>query len=312
MRRLSRDGAQIERALYRARGGARLGRGDRLADAALAYPQRADAADARSRLRQGLPLRPRGRRCLFRSGLFSGRGRAPRILPAQRARLRTRSKEAARLLGAVAAAPQECRGMSSAVKTEHVAEADGAIRLDRWFRRHYPTLGHGALEKLLRTGQVRVDGRRAKAADRLVPGQAIRVPPLGEEAAAAPQAPRPVRPQDAAMLRGAVLYRDDDLIVLDKPVGLAVQGGSGNERHLDGLLDALRFGAGERPRLVHRLDKETSGVLVIARTARAAAFLARAFRARATRKLYWALAAGLPKPPQGRIDLALVKLPGPS
>lgn len=202
--------------------------------------------------------------------------------------------------------------MSGAVKTEHVAEADGAIRLDRWFRRHYPALGHGALEKLLRTGQVRVDGRRAKAADRVLPGQAIRVPPLGEDAATAPKAPRPIRPQDAAMLQGAILYRDDDLIVLDKPAGLAVQGGSGTERHLDGLLDTLRFGAPERPRLVHRLDKETSGVLVLARTARAAAFLARAFRDRATRKLYWALAAGLPKPPQGRIDLALAKLPGPS
>jgi 23S rRNA pseudouridine955/2504/2580 synthase len=201
--------------------------------------------------------------------------------------------------------------MSGAVKTERVAEADAAIRLDRWFRRHYPALGHAALEKLLRTGQVRIDGRRARAGDRVAPGQAIRVPPLGGEAAGSPKAPRPVGPQDRAMLRGAVLYRDDEVIVLDKPAGLAVQGGTGTERHLDGLLDALRFGASERPRLVHRLDKETSGVLVIARTAAAAAFLARAFRVRTTTKLYWALVIGLPKPPTGRIDLALAKLPGP-
>ena len=196
-------------------------------------------------------------------------------------------------------------------KTEHVAEADGAIRLDRWFHRHYPALRHGELERLLRTGQVRVDGRRAKAGDRLMPGQAIRVPPLGGEAASALRPARPVRPQDAAMLEAAILHRDGDMIVIDKPAGLAVQGGSRTERHLDGLLDALRFGESERPRLVHRLDKETSGVLVLARSAAAEAFLAAAFREGRAKKLSWALVAGLPKPPQGRIDLALAKSPGP-
>jgi len=112
------------------------------------------------------------------------------------------------------------------------------------------------------------------------------------------------------MLRDAVLYRDDAVIVLNKPPGLAVQGGSGTERHLDGLLDALRFGSEVRPRLVHRLDKETSGVLVLARTAAAAAFLTRAFREKTTRKIYWAVVVGLPKLRQGRIDLPLAKLPG--
>ena len=112
------------------------------------------------------------------------------------------------------------------------------------------------------------------------------------------------------MLRDAVLHRDDAVIVLNKPPGLAVQGGSGTERHLDGLLDALRFGSEVRPRLVHRLDKETSGVLVIARTIAAAAFLTRAFREKTTRKIYWAIVVGLPKPRQGRIDLALAKRPG--
>jgi len=189
--------------------------------------------------------------------------------------------------------------------TVTVAEADGTLRLDRWFRRHYPGLAHGRLEKLLRTGQVRVDGRKAKASDRVSSGQAIRVPPLGE-APSVPPAPH-TRPRDEALLRDLVVYQDEHAIVLNKPPGLAVQGGSGTTRHIDGLLDGLRFGHAERPRLVHRLDKDTSGVLLIARSAAAAAFFTRAFRDRTTRKIYWAIVAGLPSPRRGRIDLALVK-----
>ena len=196
------------------------------------------------------------------------------------------------------------------LETVTVAPADGEIRLDRWFRRHYPSLGHGRLEKLLRTGQVRVDGRRAKSGDRVSPGQAIRVPPLetpsGNAAAPAPRA----RPRDEAALRDLILHRDEHAIVLNKPPGLAVQGGSNTARHVDGLLDGLRFDAAERPRLVHRLDKDTSGVLVLARTAAAAATLAAAFRGKTVRKLYWAAVVGAPKERQGRIDLPLAKLPG--
>jgi len=194
--------------------------------------------------------------------------------------------------------------------TVTVSGEDGSVRVDRWFKRHYPALGHSYLEKLLRTGRIRVDGKRARSSDRVVPGQAIRLPPLDQMAAPATQAMRQASPGDEAMLRDAVLHRDDVVIVLNKPPGLAVQGGSGTERHLDGLLDALRFGSEVRPRLVHRLDKETSGVLVLARTAAAAAFLTRAFREKTTRKIYWAIVVGLPKLRQGRINLALAKLPG--
>src|SRR5208282_1526684 len=155
-----------------------------------------------------------------------------------------------------------------------------------------------------------VDGKRARSSDRLAPGQVVRIPALEEMTAPAPQAPRQASPGDEAMLRDAVLHRDNAVIVLNKPPGLAVQGGSGTERHLDGLLDALRFGHAVRPRLVHRLDKDTSGVLVIARNAAAAAFLTRAFREKTTRKIYWALAVGVPKPAQGRIALALAKRSG--
>ena len=172
------------------------------------------------------------------------------------------------------------------VETITVRPEDGAGRLDRWFKRHYPGLTHGRLEKLLRTGRIRVDGKRARSSDRLAPGQAIRIPPLDEMAGPAPPGPRQVSPDDEAMLRDAVLHRDEAVIVLNKPLGLPVQGGSGTERHLDGLLDALRFGSDVRPRLVHRLDKDTSGVLVVARTPSAAAFLTRAFREKTTRKVY--------------------------
>src|SRR5215472_7789993 len=140
------------------------------------------------------------------------------------------------------------------VRTIAVAAADGDIRLDRWFKRHFPSLSHGRLEKLLRTGQVRLDGKRAQASDRVQPGQTVRVPPLGNlSPAPAATSAAPPRPDEAKALQDAVLYRDADLIALDKPAGLAVQGGSGLDRHLDGLLDALRFDSAERPRLVHRL-----------------------------------------------------------
>ena len=201
----------------------------------------------------------------------------------------------------------------SGVSTVTVRPEDGSGRLDRWFRRHYPGLSHGRLEKLLRTGQIRVDGKRARAGDPVSPGQSIRVPPLTETPSTTADAARkpPARPQDAALLRDAVLYRDDWALVLNKPAGLAVQGGTNTERHVDALLDGLRFESAERPRLVHRLDKDTSGVLLIARHAAAAAFFARAFREKTTRKIYWAIVAGLPRPERGRIDLGLAKGGGP-
>ena len=191
-----------------------------------------------------------------------------------------------------------------------VAADEDGLRLDRWFRRHYPGLPHGRLEKLLRTGQVRVEGRRAKSNFRLAAGQTIRVPPLGEARPTRDEGSAKVSPGDARMLAERILYKDDHVIVLDKPAGLAVQGGSGTRRHLDGMLDALRFGA-ERPKLVHRLDRDTSGVLVLARSAGAAAKLAAAFRSRAARKVYWAAVMGTPHPLDGRIDIPLAKETGP-
>jgi len=189
-------------------------------------------------------------------------------------------------------------------------EAD--LRLDRWFRRHFPALQHGRLEKLLRTGQIRVDGKRAKANVRLVPGQTIRIPPGIEQGASERSERPPVRESDARFVQSLVIHRDDDVIAINKPPGLAVQGGTGTTRHLDGMLDALRFGSEERPRLVHRLDRDTSGVMLLARNARAAAQLSAEFRGKSARKIYWALVAGVPKPAQGKIDLSLAKEGGPA
>ncbi len=206
---------------------------------------------------------------------------------------------------------------TTGVETVAVADDEVDLRLDRWFKRRYPALGHGQLEKLLRTGQVRVDGKRVKANVRVNPGQQIRIPPLAAEVAYAGAKParaeaKPVRESDAAALRAAVLYRDADIIAINKPAGLSVQGGKGIDRHLDGMLDALRFDAAERPRLVHRLDRDTSGVLLLARSAHAASWLAAAFREKDTRKLYWAMVVGAPKLEQGKIDVPLSKLPRPA
>jgi 23S rRNA pseudouridine955/2504/2580 synthase len=197
-----------------------------------------------------------------------------------------------------------------AVEQRMVAAGEADQRLDRWFKQHYPTLGHGRLEKLLRTGQVRVDGKRVKANQRLEAGQVVRVPPMDLDEPPPPRAVRGVSDADARELRARVLHRDREIIVIDKPAGLAVQGGTGTERHLDGLLDALRFDSDERPRLVHRLDRDTSGVLVLARTTDAARWLGEAFKGRDADKVYWAVIAGVPQVKIGRIDLKLSKLPG--
>lgn len=201
----------------------------------------------------------------------------------------------------------------SGVEKVEVAADEAGLRTDRWFKRRYPELGHGALEKLLRTGQVRIDGKRAKASQRLVAGSVVRVPPLDGAArgrAGADPPPADADPKDVELLVNSIVYKDDWVIALNKPPGLAVQGGTGTRRHVDGLLDGLRFGGRERPRLVHRLDKDTSGVLLIARTAAAARQLTAAFRDNAARKVYWALVTGVPRPAQGRIDAPLVKRGG--
>ena len=189
-----------------------------------------------------------------------------------------------------------------------VATDEAGQRLDRWFKRRYPALGHGALEKLLRTGQVRVDGKRAHAGDRLEAGQVLRIPPQLQNTAKTDAAPRPMSGDpDRKLMQSIILHEDSSVFVLNKPPGIATQGGSGVSRHIDGMLDALQENKRQRPRLVHRLDRDTSGVLVVARTVPAAAALSESLRRRDAQKIYWALTKGVPKPPRGVVRLALEK-----
>jgi 23S rRNA pseudouridine955/2504/2580 synthase len=198
----------------------------------------------------------------------------------------------------------------AAIQLLSVTAEEAETRLDRWLRRRFPHLTQGALQKMLRTGQIRIDGRRAEANARLQHGQQVRIPPLPDTPPPARRDRPAVDRKDAEALARRVLYRDRSVLVLDKPHGLAVQGGPGITRNLDAMLDALTFEAAERPRLVHRLDRDTSGVLLLARTAAAAAALAKAFRGRDVEKTYWAVVVGEPPGREGLIDLALVKQGG--
>jgi len=181
------------------------------------------------------------------------------------------------------------------------------MRLDRWFKSHFPGLAFGKLQKLLRSGQIRVDGGRAKSDTRIRSGQMIRIPPLGTDEKNPPAKLSADSSSDGEMLSQMLLFESPKVFVFNKPAGLAVQGGSGLTRHVDGMLEAWRNRKGEKPRLVHRLDRETSGVLVVARSRGAAQSLTEAFRKRTTKKTYWALVKGVPSPRESRISTWLVK-----
>ena len=187
-----------------------------------------------------------------------------------------------------------------------IAQDDDGIRLDRWFRRHYPTLTHARLEKLLRKGEVRLDGKRVKAADRVLAGQNMRLPPQVVHDKVE-ERPKPAPVQTSRKLEDAILYMDKHLFVLNKPSGLATQGGSGLKEHVDGMLDQLSFEKTSRPKLVHRLDRDTSGVLLVARTSQAASGLSHALASRDASKVYWALVKGVPKQKHGIVKAALAK-----
>ena len=188
-----------------------------------------------------------------------------------------------------------------------VSPDEAGMRLDRFLEARFPGLAFSHIQRIIRKGELRVDGRRTEPNDRLRAGQAVRIPPLRLEAPRARPHVGALEAQTREYLRSITLYEDDDVLVINKPIGLAVQGGSGTPRHIDGMLDALRDPKGQRPRLVHRLDKDTAGCLLIAKTRFAATALAKTFRSRAARKIYWALVAGVPKPRQGRISTFLAK-----
>ena len=200
----------------------------------------------------------------------------------------------------------------SDVQLVEVSSNESGMRLDRWFKVHYPALTHGFLQKLLRKGQVRLDGGRVKANTRLEAGQKVRVPPM-QMAKTTAKRPIPsprLSAADERFIQSLVIYKDNRVLAINKPAGLAVQGGTKTSRHIDGLLDGLRFEADQRPRLVHRLDKDTSGVLLLARDRPSASALGGALKTHEVRKTYWALVNGVPSPQRGEIDLPLVKKGG--
>ena len=195
-----------------------------------------------------------------------------------------------------------------------VADDVANPRLDRWFRAQFPHIPQSRIEKMCRKGDIRVDGGRVKTSTRLEPGQSVRIPPLPEPDATRPAAPKPpsekITAKDAQMLRDCVIFRDEHIIAINKPAGLPVQGGSGQRVHVDGLSAALVDEGAPKPKLVHRIDKDTSGILVLALTSKAAAGLAKSFQMRSSRKIYWAAVAGVPQPKSGTIRFGLVKQAG--
>jgi 23S rRNA pseudouridine955/2504/2580 synthase len=192
------------------------------------------------------------------------------------------------------------------VQTVTVSRDETGMRLDRFFEARFPGLSYSHIQRIIRKGEVRVNGKRAAPKDRLQMGQAVRIPPLKLD----PPKPREnasVDQKDRAFLKSITLYEDGDVLVLNKPMGLAVQGGSGTFRHVDGMLASMSSRDGQRPRLVHRLDKDTSGCLLVAKSRFAAAALSKTFRSRVARKIYWALVVGVPRPKQGRVSTFLAK-----
>ncbi len=200
----------------------------------------------------------------------------------------------------------QSRQQATGVQTLAVTADEAGMRVDRFLEARFPSLSFSHIQRVIRKGELRVNGKRADAKDRLEEGQSVRIPPLRLDV------PKPADLSEAEQktrefLRSITLYEDDDVLVLNKPMGLSVQGGSGTTRHIDGMLDVMRDKSGQRPRLVHRLDKDTAGCLVVAKTRFAASALAKTFRSREARKIYWALVAGVPKPQQGRISTFLAK-----
>jgi 23S rRNA pseudouridine955/2504/2580 synthase len=197
--------------------------------------------------------------------------------------------------------------MPTTVQNATVSADENGMRVDRFFEARFPGLSFSHIQRVIRKGEVRVNGKRTQPKNRLEAGQIVRIPPLRLDTPKARVMGNEADQKTADFLKSITLFEDADVLVLNKPMGLAVQGGSGTTRHLDGMLDVLRDAHGQRPRLVHRLDKDTAGCLLVAKTRFAASALAKTFRSRSARKVYWALVAGVPKVPQGRISTYLAK-----
>jgi len=250
--------------------------------------------------------RPKGHRVGGKPARFSERR------PEQRQDDRSEQRPANRASGAAepAKASSEALPLPTKVQTVVVTADEDNMRVDRFLEARFPGLSFSHIQRIVRKGELRVNGKRADSKDRLQAGQSVRIPPLRLDAPKVPGALSEAAQKTLDTLKAMILFEDDDVLVLNKPAGLAVQGGSGTTRHIDQMLEVMRDAKGQKPRLVHRIDKETAGCLLVAKTRFAATHLTGAFRHRSARKIYWALVAGVPKPKQGRISTYLAKEEG--
>ena len=247
------------------------------------------------------PFEPRTRRAQEGRGSAHGSGHVRDRGEADRAGRRERDSRP----------PREAKDapamLPTKVQTVTVTADEANMRVDRFLEARFPGLSYSHIQRIVRKGELRVDGKRADSKDRLNEGQSVRIPPLHLDAPKKSSGLSEAEEKTLAALKEMTLFEDDDVLVLNKPAGLAVQGGSGTTRHVDQMLEVMRDSKGQKPRLVHRLDKETAGCLLIAKTRFAASALTGSFRSRSARKIYWAMVAGVPKPKQGRISTYLAK-----
>src|SRR6202035_4680620 len=261
------------------------------------------------RTRKPLPKRnagdrPKGARPYRGSQAERAHGHRPGSKPAKRL-----AAPAARAPKPVVAAPVEDKAalLPTKVQTVTVTADENNMRVDRFLEARFPGLSFSHIQRIVRKGELRVNGKRADSKDRLEEGQSVRIPPLKLDAPKVAGHLSEAAAKTLSTLKDMILFEDADVMVLNKPAGLAVQGGSGTTRHIDQMLEVMRDAKGQKPRLVHRLEQDTAGCLLVAKTRFAATALTGSFRHRAARKIYWALVAGVPKPKQGRISTYLAK-----
>jgi 23S rRNA pseudouridine955/2504/2580 synthase len=246
--------------------------------------------------------RQQGEKAGFRSSVKPAHAKAARFA-SERGEQRRSMEQPAKAPKAAA----EPAALPTKVQTVVVTADENNMRVDRFLEARFPGLSFSHIQRIVRKGELRVNGKRADSKDRLEEGQSVRIPPLRLDAPKLAASLSETERKTLEALKAMILFEDDDVLVLNKPAGLAVQGGSGTTRHVDQMLEVMRDAKGQKPRLVHRLDKETSGCLLVAKTRFAATHLTGAFRHRSARKIYWALVVGVPKPKQGRISTYLAK-----
>ena len=190
-----------------------------------------------------------------------------------------------------------------------ITRANAGLRLDRWLKQQCPFEHYNILQKWIRTGQVRIDGGRTKTHVILEEGQEVRLPPtlINSEQTSSKSK---VDASWIAKIEQAILYQDDHVLVINKPAGLASQGGTNTKISLDQIVQALPLNDAHNFKMTHRLDKDTSGVIIFAKSARDSAWITAQFKERRVQKVYWAVVVGIPVQREGTIHLPISKLPG--